>query len=106
MPKKRYWMTKRILPTKKRLRQGDKKRGLIEEKLSLKQIQKKLLMMIKLRLQRILKKTRLQRVKAASEEEEAGKEKEMDDVEEEYSFDQANKESDDVINNDLKCERG
>ena len=52
-------MTKRILPTKKRLRQGDKKRGLIEEKLSLKQIQKKLLMMIKLRLQRILKKTRL-----------------------------------------------
>ena len=74
--------------------------------MSLKQIQKKLLMMIKLRLQRILKKTRLQRVKAASEEEEAGKEKEMDDVEEDYSFDQANKESDDVINNDLKCERG
>ena len=63
-------------------------------------------MMIKLRLERILKKTRLQRVKAAPEEEEAGKEKEMDDVEEEYSFDQANKESDDVINNDLKCERG
>ena len=30
----------------------------------------------------------------------------MDDVEEDYSFDQANKESDDVINNDLKCERG
>ena len=48
----------------------------------------------------------LDRVKAASEGEEAGKEKEMDDVEEDYSFDQANKESDDVINNDLKCERG
>ena len=48
-------------------------------------------MMIKLeRLERNLKKTRLLRVKAVSEEEEAGKEKEMDDV----------------INNDLKCEQG
>ena len=48
-------------------------------------------------------------IKAASEwkdeEEDAGKEKEMEDVEEEFSFDQANKESDDV-NNVIECEQG
>ena len=36
---------------------------------------------------------------------EAGKEKKMEDVKEGFSFDQANKESDDV-NNVIKCERG
>ena len=48
-------------------------------------------------------------MKAASEwkdeEEDAGKEKEMEDVEEEFSFDQANRESDDV-NNVIECEQG
>ena len=36
---------------------------------------------------------------------EAGKEKKMEDVKEWFSFDQANKESDDV-NNVIECEQG
>ena len=38
------------------------------------------------------------------DEDEAGKAKEMEDVEEEFSFAQANEESDDV-NNVIECER-